>query len=88
MKLALMALAIEIGLARLLVGSWLWAGVIILFYCIYVYKKHVGLMKKQEKDNCKTVFEDTIIRGNINGNRKGKQVSYDIQRSLQVIQSN
>ncbi len=37
MKLALMALAIEISLVRMFAGSWVWAMGIVFLYCALVY---------------------------------------------------
>ena len=58
MKLALMALAIEISLARMFVGSWGWAVVIVVLYCALVYvfmARKVLLSKNQNTSNIKPV---------------------------------
>lgn len=54
MKLALMALMIEICLVRLFIHSWGWAAVFVLLYCAFVYLvmwRKVFLLKKQNKKN-------------------------------------
>ena len=50
MKLALMALAIEISLARMFVGSWGWAVVIVLLYCISVYARQLLIVNKPKRN--------------------------------------
>lgn len=87
MKLALAALAIEIGLARLLVGSWLWAGVIVLCYCLYVYLKHVGL-KKQKKGNSELLSDDGISIRILNGNRNKHSQFYYMTESSNAAPNN
>ena len=53
MKLALMALAIEISLARMFVGSWGWAVVIVLLYCISVYARQILIVNKPKRNKFK-----------------------------------
>ncbi len=62
MKLALMALAIEISLARVFVGSWVWAVVIVLLYCILVYAKQISIVNKQKKNKFKMEDEYPMIQ--------------------------
>lgn len=62
MKLALMALAIEISLARVVVGSWIWAVVIVLLYCILVYAKQISKVNKQKKTRFKMEDEYRMIQ--------------------------
>ncbi len=62
MKLALMALAIEISLARVFVGSWVWAVVIVLLYCILVYEKQISIVNKQKKNKFKMEDEYPMIQ--------------------------
>ena len=79
MKLALMALAIETSLARMFVGSWGWAVVIVVLYCtlVYVFKFHkVLLSKKQNTSNRKS--GSTMLQGSINGNTKSKEQLCDM----------
>jgi low affinity Fe/Cu permease len=53
MKLALMALAIEISLVRMFVGSWGWAVVIVLLYCISVYARQILIVNKPKRNKFK-----------------------------------
>ena len=53
MKLALMALAIEISLARMFVGSWGWAVVIVFLYCISVYARQILIVIKPKRNKFK-----------------------------------
>ena len=53
MKLALMALAIEISLARMFVDSWGWAVVIVLLYCISVYAGQILIVNKPKRNKFK-----------------------------------
>lgn len=53
MKLALMALAIEISLARMFVDSWGWAVVIVLLYCTSVYAILILIVNKPKRNKFK-----------------------------------
>lgn len=53
MKLALMALAIEISLARMFVDSWGWAVVIVLLYCISVYARQILIVNEPKRNKFK-----------------------------------
>lgn len=76
MKLALTALAIEIGLARFLTSSWGWAVAIVALYCTFVYIRKTMAIKKQNKDNRELEYGNTMIRANVRGNSK-KQKLYN-----------
>lgn len=76
MKLALMALAIEIGIARFFISSWGWAVVIVALYCTFVYVRKTIAMKKQSKNNPELEFGNAMIQGNVSGNSK-KQKLYN-----------
>jgi len=79
MKLVLMALAVEISLARVFVSSWVWAVGIVLLYCIFVYVRQTILMKKRGKNKSDSEFENIMIQGYINGNRKKQNEFYDMR---------
>ena len=79
MKLALMALAIEISLARMFVDSWGWAVVTVLLYCTLVYvfmARKVLLSKKRNTSKIKS--GSTMLQGSINGNTKSKEQLCDM----------
>ena len=59
MKLALMALVIEICLARVFAGSWQWAIAIALIYCSIVYIHMNLLIKNQDKNKSVKEFKGT-----------------------------
>ena len=87
MKLALMALAIEISLARMFVGSWGWAVVTVVLYCTLVYvfmARRVLLSKKQNTNNIKT--GSTMLQGSINGNTKSNEQFWDICDQYEMMQ--
>ena len=87
MKLALMALAIEISLARMFVGSWGWAVVIVVLYCALVYvfmTREVLLSKKQNTSNIKP--GSTMLQGSIKGNTKSKELFCDICTQYEMMQ--
>ena len=87
MKLALMALAIEISLARMFVGSWGWAVVTVVLYCTLVYvfmARRVLLSKKQNTSNIKP--GSTMLQGSINGNTKSKEQFWDICDQYEMMQ--
>jgi hypothetical protein len=46
MKLALIALTIEIALTRVFISSWGWAVVIVALYCTFVYIRKTIAIKK------------------------------------------
>lgn len=69
MKLALMALTIEIGLVRLFIHSWGWAAAFVLVYCALVYLvmwRKVFLLKKQNKNTSPIDTEYTVIQNSLN----------------------
>jgi hypothetical protein len=87
MKLALIALATEISLARMFVGSWGWAVVIVVLYCTLVYvfiACKVLLSKKQNTSNIKP--GSTMLQGAINGNTKRKELFCDICTQYEMMQ--
>lgn len=87
MKLALMALVIEISLARMFVGSWGWAVVIVVLYCTLVYgfkSRKVLLSKKQNTSNIKP--GSTMLQGTINGNTISKEQFCDICTQYEMMQ--
>ena len=87
MKLALMALAIEISLARIVVGSWGWAVVTVLLYCTLVYvfmARKVLLSKNPNTSNIKP--GSTMLQGSINGNTKRKEQFSDICTQYEMMQ--
>ena len=87
MKLALIALAIEISLARMFVGSWGWAVVIVVLYCALVYvfmARKVLLSKKPNTSNIKT--GSTMLQGSINGNTISKEQFCDICTQYEMMQ--
>ncbi len=64
MKLALMALAIEISLARIFAGSWGLAVLFVFIYCIMVYivvNRRSFSMKKRIKNKTKIEFGYTVM---------------------------
>lgn len=78
MKLALMALAIEISLVRMFVDSWDWAAAFVVLYCTLVYvfmSRKVLLSRKQNTSNIK--FESTRLQDSLNGNTKSKKQLYN-----------
>ena len=75
MKLALMALTIEICLARLFVGSWGWAVLIVVLYCTFVYIRKTISIKKQNKQAIKR--ENDVKQKSDNGNTKSEKQLYD-----------
>lgn len=60
MKLALVALAIELGLARIIAGSWLWAAVIVVAYCLFVYVRQTKFIKRSDADRTSSGGNITI----------------------------
>lgn len=76
MKLALMALAIEIGMARFFMSSWGWAVVIVALYCTLVYVRKTISMKKQSKNKPELEFGNAMIQANVRSNSK-KQKLYN-----------
>ena len=90
MKLALMALAIEISLARLFVSSWgsavaivllfcTLALAIVLLYCTLVYVFKVGKVLVSKKQNISNIKSGSaMLQGSINGNTKSKEQWCDL----------
>lgn len=80
MKLALMALVIEIFLARIFAGSWGLAVMLVAIYCTIVYavmSRKVWLTKKREKNKTKTNSEFNFIQV-INRNKSSEKQFYTI----------
>lgn len=88
MKLALIALAIEICIARLFAGSWGWAVVIVLLYCTLVYLRQKILIKKQEKNESRVEFENLTRQDNLKGNKRKRKQIYNMFRPIGNIQNN
>ncbi|MEJ7683967.1 MAG: hypothetical protein WKG06_40170 [Segetibacter sp.] len=80
MKLVLVALVIEISLARIFAGSWGWAVVIVLIYCMLVYVRQMLLIKKRNKNKSRMDVgsEHLIIKGRINSNNKSEKHLYSM----------
>jgi len=80
MKLVLMALAVEISVARMFAGSWGLAGLLVLIYCtiVYIVVRGKGLLEKnQDKNKTKIDSHYTIARG-INGNKESEDQTFAI----------
>jgi len=70
MKLALIALVIEVCLARLIVGSWGWAIVTVVIYCTIVYVRHTVLIRKERKGKSTKKVEGSVFENYVTSNRK------------------
>ena len=91
MKLALIALAIEISLARLLTSSWIWAVVVVFVYCTLVYARmsyKAALEKKQNGNKFVGEPDSFIAQDNIYVNRNNKNQLFDMAGNLEVFQKN
>ncbi len=80
MKLVLLALAIEISLARMFAGSWVWAVAIVVIYCTLVYVRQMLLIKKQNKgkSRMKVEFGHIMIKSRIDSNNKSEKHLYSM----------
>lgn len=91
MKLVLMVLVIEISIARLFVDTWIWAGVIVVLYCLSVYVyiscKHL-LSKKQLKNKSAIESKFFIIKDYKNGKKKKGKELYDLYSYINDNQKN
>lgn len=76
MKLALMALSVEIGLARLFTNSWGWAVAVVALYCTFVYVRQTIAMKKTNRNEPELKHRNTMIQANMRRNSK-KQNLYN-----------
>ena len=88
MKLALMALAIEISLARVFVSSWGWAAAFVVLYCtlVFVYmSRKVWLSRKQNTQGMKS--ESSIFQGYVNSNTK-RERHYNMYAHIDALQEN
>lgn len=65
MKLVLIALTVELLLARLISGSWAWAVAIVVLYCTYTYIRQSILIKKYNKGNSKMDSEYSVMQQHI-----------------------
>lgn len=74
MKLALIALTIEIALTRVFISSWGWAVVIVALYCTFVYIRKTIAIKKQNENRPETELRNTMIRANIRGNSNNQKL--------------
>ncbi len=80
MKLVLLALVIEISLARIFAGSWVWAVAIVFIYCILVYVRQMLLIKKQNKGKSRMKVESghIMIKSRIDSNNKSEKHLYSM----------
>ncbi|MEJ7680292.1 MAG: hypothetical protein WKG06_21040 [Segetibacter sp.] len=88
MKLALIALAIEICLARIFAGSWVRAEVIVVLYCLFVYARQKMLIKKQNKDKPPIETKDTLMQDYMDGKTKSEKKLYHVYPTIGAIQKN
>lgn len=88
MKLALMALVIEIFIVRIFISSWKWAAVIVGLYCILVYIWQTILTKKQKRTKSGTEYEDIWRQDSISGSKKRKRRVFNIDTDISASQKN
>jgi len=82
-KLVLMVLALEISLARIFAGSWIWAVLIVLLYCTFVYIRQTLITKSRNKSGIGNDF--TMIEGRINSNSKMRKQLNNIYESMDLM---
>lgn len=84
MKLALMALVIETCLFRVFAGSWAWAVVCTVVYCILVYGLQMVRLRRHNTNKSETDSGNIYIQGN----RKNQRRMSGLYPNISLTQKN